>query len=151
MAASTTLKAADYTNVAAVLAGTASAGSFPDASKRKLHVMTDMFVDEVTAWDAGSEITFMVLPKGARVLGFIVAAEATGAAMTLDFEIGGVAACASEALTDTTGDVALYIPALQVFQRTPLTADSLLVAITAAQATGIGDEIQVSCLYMIED
>jgi hypothetical protein len=152
MAASTTLKSVEYAKVAAIIARTTGGvGTFPDASKRKLRGQTAMFVDETTAWDSGSEITFMLLPKGAIVLGFIVAVEATGAAMTFDFEIGGVAASTSEAVTDTTSDVALIIPALQVFQRTPLTADALLVGITTAQPTGIGDEIQVTCLYLLED
>jgi hypothetical protein len=152
MGTSSALKSVEYAKVAAILAGTTGGvGTFPDASKRKLRGQTAMFVHEVTAYDAGSEITFMLLPKGAIVLAFVVAAEAQGAAVTIDFEIGGVAACTSEAWTDMTSDMTLVIPSLQVFHRTPLTADSLLVGITAAQPTGIGDEMQVTCLYLLED
>lgn len=152
MAASTTLKSVEYAKVAAILASTTGGvGTFPDASKRKLRGERALFVDESTAWDSGSEITFMLLPKGAIVLGFIVAAEAQGGAVTMDFEIGGVTASTAEAVTSMNSDMSIIIPVLQVFQRTPLTEDSLLVGITAAAATGIGDEIEVTCLYLLED
>ena len=154
MAASTTLKGTNYTKVAGVVAGTLSAGSFVNASKNlgtPLRVMYDMFVHETVAYDAGSIISMGLLPKGARVLGFMISAEATGAAMTADVTIGGVAATTAECLTDTTSDVAVFVPALPTFQLTPLTADSIVALVTAAQATGIGDEISLTVLYVLED
>lgn len=154
MAASTTLKGVNYTKVAAVVAGTASAESFVNAMTEfgtRLRCMYDMYVDEVTAWDAGSVIGMGLLPKGCRVLGWFVAWEGTGANMTADFEIGGVTASTAEAITDTTSDGALYIPALVVFQQTPLTADSVLTLVTAANPTGIGDQINVTTLYLNDD
>jgi len=152
MAASTTLKGVEYTKTAAIVAGTASAESFPDASKRKLRGMYDMFVHETVAYDAGSVISMGLLPKGCRVLGWTVAWEAQGAAVTADFTIGGVAASTAEAVTDMTSDGAIgFIPALVAFQQTPLTANSIVALVTAAQATGIGDQINITTWYIDED
>lgn len=151
MATSATLKATDYTKVAAIVAGTESGlSTFPDASKRKLHAHYDEW-SSATAYDDPSTISFMLLPKGARVLAFIVNWDAQGAAVTADFEIGGVAACAAEAVTDMTSAGQLVIPALATFSDTPLAADSILTMITADQALGQDDKICVTCLYLNED
>ncbi len=150
MAASTTLKGANYTNVAAVVAGTASAGSYPNASQRKLRGMYDYFESSV-AYDAGSEIGMGLIPKGARVLGFIVSNEAISAAVTADFEVGGVAASASEAWTSMNGAQQLFIPALAVFQQTPLTANSVVTVVTAAATLAADKRISVTTVYLDED
>lgn len=150
MAASTTLKATNYTKIAAVIAGTASAESFPDASQRKLRAMYDSW-ESSTAYDDPSTITFGLLPKGCRVLGWIVSWEAQGAAVTADFEIGGVAASTSEAVTSMASAGQLFIPALATFQQVPLTADSLLTFITNTEALGQDDAISVTTLYLDED
>ena len=152
MAASTTLKGVNYTKTAAVVAGTASAESFANASQRKLRGMYDMFVHETVAYDAGSVISMGLLYKGCRVLGWTVAWEAQGAAVTADFTIGGVAASTAECVTDMTSAGAIgFIPAVVAFQQTPLTADSVVALVTAAQATGIGDQINVTTWYLDED
>lgn len=150
MATNALLKATEYTKTAAIIAGIASAESFPDASKRKLHVQYDEW-SSATAYDDPSTISFMVIPKGARVLGFIVSWDAQGAAVTGDIEIGGTAACASEAITDMTSAGQLYIPALASFIDTPLAADGVLTVITADQVLGQNDKLCVACLYMNED
>lgn len=151
MAASTTLKGTEYTKTAAVLAHTASAESFPDASKRKLRGNYDEFVDANTGWDSGSEIGMGYIKKGARILGFIVSNVAVGAAVTADLAVGGVAATAAEAWTDMTGAQQLFIPALAVFQQTPLTADSIVTVITAAQTLAATKKISVTTVYLNED
>ena len=150
MAASTTLKGAEYTKIAAIVAGTASAESFPDASQRKLRMMYDSW-ESTVAYDDPSTISFALLPKGCRVLGWVVSWEAQGLAVTADFEIGGVAASAAEAVTDMTSAGQLFIPALATFQQTPLTADSILTMITADQALGQSDSISVTTMYLDED
>lgn len=151
MATSSTLKATDYTKIAAVLAGTASAESFPDASKRKLHAMYDEW-SSATAYDDPSTISFMLLPKGARVLGWSVAWDAQAAAVTADFEIGGVTASTAECITDMTSAGAIgFIPALATFVDTPLTADSILTVITKDQALGQDDKICITTFYLNED
>ena len=138
MAASTTLKGVNYTKLAAVIAHTASAESFVNAMTEfgsRLRTMYDMFVDEDTAWDAGSVIGMGYLPKGARVLGWVVSWEAQGAAVTADFTIGGVAASAAECITDMTSAGGIgFIPALVAFQQTPLTADSVVAIVTVGVA-----------------
>ncbi len=149
-AADTTLKGANYTKVAAVVAGTASAGNFPDASQRKIRGMYDSW-ESTTSYDDPSTISFMLLPKGCRVLGFVVSWEAQGLAVTADFEIAGVAASAAEAVTDMTSAGQLFIPALATFQQTPLTADSILTFITKDQAMGQNLAISVTTLYLDED
>ena len=150
MAASTTLKATEYTKTAAIVAGTASAESYPDASKRRLHCLYDNWTS-ATAYDAGSIISFGLLPRGARVLGWYVHWEGTGTAVTADFTIGGVAASTAEAITSMSSDGALFIPVLEVFASAPLTADSIVAIVTAAAATGIDDGINVTTLYLNED
>lgn len=152
MATSSTLKGANYTKVAGVVAGTLSAGSFVDASKNigtPLRVLYDSW-ESTVAYDDPSTISFGLLPKGARVLGFMVSWEAQGAAVTADFEIGGVAACTAEAVTSMSSAGSLYIPALATFQQVPLTVDSILTMITAAQALGQSDAISVACIYTLE-
>jgi hypothetical protein len=151
MAASTTLKGTEYTKTAAILAHTASAESFPDASKRKLRGMYDEFVDADTAWDLASEIGMGYVPKGARVLGFIVSNDAVGAAVTADLEIGGVAATAAEAWTSMNGANQLFIPALATFQDTPLTTDSVVTVVTAAATLAATKKITVTTVYLDED
>ena len=154
MAASTTLKGANYTKVAGVVAGTLSAGSFIDASiyfGSRLKTQYDYFVDADTAWDLASEIGMGLLPKGATVLGWIVSNDAVGAAVTADFEIGGVAASASEAWTSMNGANQLFIPALATFQDTPLTADSILTVVTAAATLAATKKLIVTTLYLNED
>jgi hypothetical protein len=111
-----------------------------------------MFVHETVAYSAGSVISMGLLPKGARILGWTVAWEAQGAAVTGDFTIGGVAASTAECITDMTSDGAIgFIPALVAFQQTPLTADSVVAIVTAAQSTGIGDQINITTWYLDED
>lgn len=153
MATSATLKGTNYTKVAGVVAGTLSAGDFVNASKMlgtPLRVMYDEYSHATVAYDAGSIISMGLLPKGARVLGFAISAEATGANMTADVTIGGVAATTAECLTDTTSDVAVIVPALPDFQLTPLTEDSVVALVTAANPTGIGDKISLAVLYTLE-
>ena len=152
MAASTTLKGTNYTKVAGVVAGTLSAGSFVDASKMlgtPIRAMYDEFTS-ATAYDAGSVISMGLLPKNARVLGFLVSWEAQGAAVTMDLTIGGVAASTAEAVTDMTSAGSLLIPALETFQGTPLTADAIVALVTAAQSTGIDDSVSLTTIYLLE-
>ena len=150
MAASTTLKGTRYTNTAGVVAGTLSAGSFNDASKRKIRGMYDYF-ESTVAYDLASEIAMGLIPKGARVLGFIVSNEAIGAAVTADFTIGGVAASASEAWTSMNGANQQFIPALATFQQVPLTADSVVKVVTAAATLAANKRISVTTLFLNED
>jgi len=154
MAASTTLKGTNYTNIAAILAGTASAESFPNASTQtgtKLRACYDYFVDADTGWDLASTISMGVIPKGARVVGFIVANEAVGAAVTADIALSGTAATASEAWTDMTSANQQFIPALEAIQNTPLTADKVVQVITAGATLAAGKSITVTTLYLNED
>lgn len=151
MGASTTLKGANYTKTAIIVAGTITTDrSFPDASQRKLRVMYDSW-ESATSYDDPSTISFGLLPKGCRVLGWMVSWEAQGAAVTADFEIGGVTASADEAVTDMTSLGQLFVPALAVFQQTPLTEDSILTFITKDQAMGQNLIITVATLYLDED
>jgi hypothetical protein len=150
MATSATLKSAQYTKIYNVQQHTASAEAFVNASKRKLRGMYASW-ESATAYDDPSTISLMLLPKGARVLGWFVAWEAQGAAVTADFEIGGVTASAAECVTDMTSAGELWIAANAAFQQVELTEDSVLTMITAAQALGQDDAICVTCVYSDED
>jgi hypothetical protein len=151
MATSATLKSAQYTAIYNVQQHTASAEAFNNASKRKLRAMFSSW-ESATAYDDPSTISLMLLPKGARVLGFMVSWEAQGAAVTGDFEIGGVTASTAECVTDMTSAGAIgFIPAVAAFQESELAADSVLTLITAAQALGQDDAIFVTCVYTDED
>lgn len=147
-AASTTLKGANYTKVAAVVAGTASAGSFADASKRKLRGMYDYF-ESTTAYDLASEIGMGLIPKGARVLGFIVSNEGVGAAVTATIKIGDTTA--SGTWTSMNSANQQYLPALAAVSQTPLTADSIVTVVTAAATLAANKRISVTTLYLDED
>lgn len=153
MAASTTLKGVNYTKLAQIIAGTASAESYPNGSTQvgtKLRVMYDTYESDAS-YDAGSEITMGIVPKGARVLGFYVANEAVGAAVTADLEIGGTAATASEAWTDMTSANQMFIPATEAISNTALTEDSVVTVVTAAAAFASGKSIVVATLFINED
>lgn len=154
MAASTTLKGVNYTKIAQVVAGTHSAEVFVNAMKvfgSRLRTNYDTFVDADTAWDLASEISMGLLPKGAIVLGWIVSNDAVGAAVTADFEVGGVAASAAEAWTSMNGANQMFIPALASFQDTPLTADSIVSVVTAAATLAATKKLIVTTLYLQDD
>lgn len=154
MGVDTTLKGVNYTSVAGVVAGTLSAGSFINASTQfgsKLRVMYDQYVADAD-YGAGSVVSMGLLPKGAIVLGFYFASEAQGVATTADIEIGGVAATGAEALTDMTSATAQIVPVLETFAGTPLTADSIVSIINAAQDFKDTKTITLAIIYCnVED
>lgn len=153
MAVVTTNKGVNYTSVAGVVAGTLSAGSFINASTMfgtKLRVQYDTYAFLADA-DATSILSMGLLPKGARVLGFYWASEAQGVATTADIEIGGVAATAAEALTDMTSATQQFVPATEAMSNTPLTVDSVITVINAAQAFKLGKSVVLATLYLDED
>ena len=102
--------------------------------------------------DGGAQTTFDILTITGDVLLCVVGLCQTlmnsGGAATIELGITGNTAVLIAQTTATGLDQSRL---LQVFQRTPLTADSILTGITAGAATGIGDEIQVTCVYMNED
>jgi hypothetical protein len=104
-----------------------------------------------TAYDDPSTIGFGILPKGARVLGFMVSWDAQGAAVVGGVRIGEVAATGTSAITDMTSAGELWIPVLASFMDTPLTADSVVDILTATQALGQNDKICMGVLYLDED
>jgi len=153
MAASTTLKGNFTTKIYNILAGTAGAADFPNASEfygTKLRSMTDYF-ESTTAYDAGSEIKMGYVPKGAHIVGFVVANEAVGAAVTADIKVGSTAATAAEAWTDMTSANQQFIPAVEAVRNAALTADSYVTVVTAAATLAANKRIRVTTLYEIED
>ncbi len=103
-----------------------------------------------TAMAAGSTIAMGIIPKGAIVLGFIWTSTAASAAVTADITIGDVAATTSEALTDMTSATQQFVPATGVFPYTPLTADSAVSVITAAQTMPTGQIVTLTTLYLMD-
>lgn len=99
---------------------------------------------------AGMVISMGRLPINAIVLGFFWTATAQGAAVTADVEIGGVAATTSEAFTDMTSATTQYVGATGVFPYTPLTADSQITVITAAQPLGVSDKVTLMTMYVMD-
>lgn len=155
MAASTTLKGTNYTEVAKVTASppTASAEVFVNAAQMwgtKLRVQYDTYEADA-AYDAGSVISMGLIPKGARVLAFYCANEAVGAAVTADISLSGTAATAAEAWTDMTSANQQVIPALEAVSNAALTADSIVQVTTAAATFASGKSIVVATLYIDED
>jgi len=153
MAASTTLKGAIYTNIAKIVAGTASAESYPNASTMfgtKVRAQIDTYTADA-AYDAGSEISVGLIPKGARVLGFYVAHDAVGAAVTADISVGGTAATGAEEITDMTSAKGQLIPAVHAVSGTVLTADSIVKVITAAATFASGKKLIVVTFFVNED
>lgn len=99
---------------------------------------------------AGMVISMGRIPKSAIVLGFFWTATAQGAAVTADVEIGGVAATTSEVFTDMTSATTQIVGATGVFPFTPLTADSQVTVITAAQALNPGGTVTLCTIYVMD-
>ena len=148
--ATQTYKGDFYTNVAGVVAGTLSAGSFNNASKTKLRAKVDTITFAADA-DAASVTSMGLLPKGARVIGFYFASEAQGVAVTADIEVGGVAATTAEVLTDMTSATQQLVPCVEAVSKDELTVDSVVTIINAAQAFKATKRIILATLYLIED
>lgn len=101
---------------------------------------------------ATAELNMGIVPKGARVLGFIFQADDNTAATTGTIEVGGTSATASGAITDlSAGPVKLFIPALDTFSQTALTADSVVSIQFAAQVVDAEVVITLTTLYVMDN
>jgi len=99
---------------------------------------------------AGMVISMGQIPKNAIVLGFMFTSTAQGAAVTADVEIGGTAATTSEVFTDMTSATTQIVGSTGVFPYTPLTADSTVTLITAAQAIDPESTITLCTIYVMD-
>lgn len=160
MAALTTANGVEATKRAAILAGTSGVGDFIDGAGlwgTKLRGCYDTYA--MPAGDTaalGVVITMGVVPKGARVLGWVVSNEAHTAAVTADFQLVDAAgnittASASEAWTSWNGVNQLWIPALEAVSNAGLDAEHTVTITTAAQALVAAKSICVTTLYLAED
>ena len=99
---------------------------------------------------AGFVISLGRIPKGAIVIGFQWTATAMGAAMTADIAIGGVAVTTAEVLTDMTAATTQFVGATGIFPYTPLTAESQVTVITAAQAFAPSATVTLTTMYVMD-
>jgi len=100
---------------------------------------------------ATAELNMGVVPKNARVIGFLFSCDDNDNATTGTIEVGGTSATASGAITDlSAGPVALSIVALDTFSQTPLTADSV-VSIQFATGIIVEDVVMtLTTLYVMD-
>ena len=97
------------------------------------------------------KVSCSVVPKGARVLGFIFQCDDNTAKATGTIEVGGTAASAAGAITDlSAGPVTLFIAALDTFSQTPLTADSVVSVQFADQAVDAAVVMTLTTLYVLD-
>lgn len=147
MAALTTAKGAEYTKY--TTGGISSLVT--NLWNRPLMTVFDSYTVPADTLAATAELSMGVVPKGARVLGFIFQADDNTAATTGTIEIGGVSATAAAAITDlSAGPVKLFIPALDTFSQTQLTADSVVSIQFAAQAVDANVVITLTTLYIMD-
>lgn len=160
MAALTTANGVESTKRAAVVAKTAGPEGFPnaDAFASKLRTCFDTYA--MAAADtaaAGFVLTIGAVPKGARVLGFIVANEANSAATTADLQLvdldGNItAATAAEAWTSWNAANQQFIPVLEALTAAgPLDEEHTVTVTTAAQTWAASISVSVTTLYVTED
>jgi len=160
MAAITTASGANYTNVAAIIAGTSGIGDFVDGANQwgtKLRVVFDTYALDGDTMAAAGVITMGKVPKGAIVLGFYVSNEANSAATTADLQLvdsdGNITtATASEAWTSWNTANQQFIPCLEAIAAAGGLDEAHTVTVTtAAQTYADGVSIAVATLYIVED
>lgn len=160
MAALTTANGVSATKRAAIIAGTSGVSDFIDGAGEwgtKLRICYDTYA--MPAGDtaaAGMVITIGVVPKGARVLGWICSNEAHTAAVTADFQLVDAAgnittASAGEAWTSWNGANQQFVPALEVVSNAGLDAEHTVTVTTAAAGMVAAKSICVATLYLAED
>jgi hypothetical protein len=115
-----------------------------------LSVYDEYTVDAADTGAAGLVLSMGRVPKNAIVIGFMYTTTAQGAAMTADAAIGGVAATEAEAFLDGTAATGNFASTVGVFPYTPLTADSTVTLITAAQDTVASSTITLTTLYVMD-
>jgi hypothetical protein len=100
---------------------------------------------------ATCKVNMHMVPKGARVLGFIFQCDDNTAATTGTIEVGGTSATAAAAITDLSGGpVKLFIAALDTFSQTPLTADSIVSIQFASQVVDAAVVMTLTTLYVMD-
>lgn len=161
MAALTDAKGVNATKRAAILAKTSGVGDFVDGANEwgtKLRTCYDTYVlgsGDTAA--AGMIITMGVVPKGARVLGWIVSNEAHTAAVQADFQLVDAAGNKTEASTATSawtnwnGVNQQFIPALEAVSKAGLDAEHTVTITTDNASMVVGKSICVTTLYLAED
>lgn len=147
MSALTTANGVEYTKYAA--GGISNLVS--TLWRQPLYTVFDKYTVPSDTLAATCELNMGIVPKGARVLGFIFQADDNAAATTGTIEVGGVSATSSGAITDlSAGPVKLFIPALDTFSQTPLTADSTVSIQFAAQVVSANVVITLTTLYVMD-
>ena len=160
MAALTTASGENYTKVAAIEAGTLGVSSFVDGTNlwgTKARIVFDKYTVPTDTVAAGGVITIGRVPKGARVLGFMVTntAAATGA-VTADLQLVDAAgnittATAAEAWTDMQVAQGLWIPALSAGSATALDEAHTVTVTTKTAILDAAMVLTVATVCIYED
>ena len=147
MAALTTANGVEYTKK--VAGGIANmVGKLWD---NDVKMIFDTYTVPTATLDATAELNMGIVPKGARVLGFIFAADDNDAATTGTIEVGGTSAITAATITALdSGPVSLRLPALAPFHDTPLTADAIVSIQFAAQDIKATVQISLTTLYVMD-
>jgi len=155
MADLSTASGVNYTNLAAILAGTSGVGSFLDGANEwgtKLRVMLDTYT--VPAGDtlhSDAVLTMGKLPKGARPLGFYFAQSGGGEAAVGTLKIGTTDVAGASVLTDMSSATSQFVPCLSTASDSVLTAASVVTITVATQDIDAATVLVLATLYLVED
>ena len=150
-----TVNGVNATKRAAIVAGTKGVGDFIDGANEwgtKVRCIYDEYNvasgDTVTSTGV---LTFGTLPKGSKPLYAVwTQADANGAA-TGGILIGGVAATATNALTDMSNDTTQIVPINNTFTTTFTTAAVAVTVLLAAANLNALTNVTLSIFYIMED
>jgi hypothetical protein len=130
MADLSTASGVNFTNYAAIVAGTSGVGNFPNGTNQwgtKLRVMYDTYtVGAADTLHTDCVLTMGVLPKGAIPLAVYFAQSGAGEAAVATVKIATVAITGTNALTDMTSATQQLLPVLSTASDSALTADSVV-------------------------
>lgn len=147
MADLSTASGVNYTNYAAIVAGTSGVGEFPDGTNQwgtKFRVMYDIYtVPSGDTIHLDCVLSMGVLPKGAIPMGIYFAQSGGGEAAVATVLIGGTAVTGTNALTDMTSATKQLLPVLSTSSDSALTVAS---AVTLQFATADVDAATVLVL-----
>lgn len=92
-----------------------------------------------------------IVPKGAKIIGFVFSQSGAGAAATGGVKIGGTAATAATALTDMTAATSQFVTCNEAVAKAALTADSVVsILLTNAADLDAGTTVSLTTLYTME-
>lgn len=156
MADLSTASGVNYTNYAAIIAGTSGVAAFSDGANQwgtKLRVMYDTYtVPTGDTIHTDCVLSMGMLPVGARPLAIYFAQSGGGEAAVATVEIpSGTAVTGTNALTDMTSATAQFLPVLSTSADSALTAASAVTLQFATADVDAATVLVLAVFYIVED